>query len=146
MQRSCPRVLINLEEVGDLGTRQDDVLLLGKCDDVVKELATELGWLKELKATWAETRDSLDNPPPVDEESEEESEDQIPETEETEEEKLQREIAWLTKSVDATLRVSDDLKKRVEKEAKEELVKTVRPSGPAETTDVGNLKEGGSNL
>ena len=136
-------MLINLEEAGDLGTRQDDVLLLGKCDDVVKELATELGWLKELKATWAETRDSLDNPPPVDEESEE-SEDQIPKTEETEEEKLQREIAWLTKSVDATLRVSDDLKKRVEKEVKEELVKTVRPSGPAETTDVENL-EGESN-
>ena len=142
--RSCPRVLINLEKAGDLGTRRDDVLLLGKCDDVMKELAKELGWLKELKTTWAETRTSLDNPPPVDEESEEEPEDQVSEAEETEEERLQREIDWLTKSVDEALRVTDDLKTRVGKEVKEDVAKTVRP--PAETAEVGNLKKDGSNL
>ena len=135
-------MLINLEEAGDLGTRRDDVLLLGKCDDVVKELAKELGWLKELKATWAETRSSLDNPPATEEESEE-SEDHAPEAEETEEEKLQREIAWLTQSVDVTLRVSDDLKKRVEKETKQEVVK---PLSPAKTGEAGSSKKGGSNL
>lgn len=130
--RSCPRVLINMEEAGDLGTRHDDVLLLGKCDDVVKELAKELEWLKELKAAWAETRTSLDDPPPPDEDSEEEAEDKAPEVEETAEEKLQREIAWLTESVDATLKVTDDLKKRVEKEAKEDVAKAVSPAGSAE--------------
>ena len=129
--RSCPRVLINLEEAGDLGTRRDDVLLLGKCDDVIKELATELGWLKELKATWAETRTTLDNPPPTDE-SEEEPEDRVPKAkaEETDEERLQREIAWLTKSVDTTLKITDDLKKRVEKEAKEESPKKGSKGSP----------------
>ena len=140
--RSCPRVLINLEEAGDLGTRQDDVLLLGKCDDVVKELAKELGWLKELKATWAETRTSLDDPPPAEDESEE-SEEQATEAEETEEERLQREIAWLTHSVDVTLRVSDDLKKRVERETKQEVVK---PLSLAEAGEAGSSQKGGSNL
>lgn len=138
--------MVNLEEAGDLGTRQDDVLLLGKCDDIIKELAKELGWLKELKATWAETRTSLDDPPPAEEESEGESEGQAPEVEETVEERLQREIAWLTQSVDVTLNITDDLKKRVEKETKEGDVKKASASSPVEKTEAGNLGKGGSNL
>ncbi|EIN12789.1 NAD-dependent deacetylase sirtuin-2 [Punctularia strigosozonata HHB-11173 SS5] len=53
----CPRVLINLEPAGDIGTRPDDVLLLGKCDDIVRELCRELGpeWEAELDRLWAET-------------------------------------------------------------------------------------------
>lgn len=141
--RSCPRVLINLEETGDLGTRPDDVLLLGKCDDITKELAKELGWLKELKAAWAETRTSLDNPPPAEEESEEEFNDQVTGTEETADEGLQREIAWLTESVDATLKITDDLKKRAEKDMKEEVV---NPVNPTKKEDAGNLKKEGSSL
>ena len=141
--RSCPRVLINLEEAGDLGTRQDDVLLLGKCDDIIKELAKELGWLKELKATWAETRTSLDSPPPADEESEDEREDAADQTEETEDDRLQREIALLTKSVDDSLKITDDLKARVGKEIKEtteDTVRVVRPSGPKDVEEEGKLK------
>lgn len=139
--RSCPRVLINLEKAGDLGSRRDDVLLLGKCDDVIKQLAKELGWLEELKAAWAETKASLDSPPPTDEEPEE-PEGQAPAAEETEEERLQREIAWLTKSVEDTLKVTDDLKKRVEEEAEEEVAKIARP----ESADVGKVQKDGSNL
>lgn len=134
-------MLINLEEAGDLGTRQDDVLLLGKCDDVVKELAKELGWLKELKDTWAETRTSLDNPPPADEGSEEESEGQAAKAADTAEEKLQQEIAWLTQSVEVTLKVTDDLKKRVEKETKEEVAK-----GSTEKLSTENLGKDGPSL
>jgi NAD-dependent histone deacetylase SIR2 len=150
--RSCPRVLINLEQAGDLGTRQDDVLLLGKCDDIVKDLATELGWLKELKAAWAETRTTLDDPPPMDE-PEEEPEAPVPKVEETEEERLQREIAWLTKSVDETLKVTDNLKERVEKEVKEEAkeedvkeVKEVHPPSPVQEVEAGSSQESGPNL
>lgn len=139
-------MLINLEKAGDLGTRQNDVLLLGKCDDTIKELAKELGWLKELKDTWAETRTSLDNPPPIDEESEEESEGKAAQAEETVEERLQREIAWLTQSVDVTLKVTDDLKKRVERDTKEEAVKKEGPSSPAKTADAGKMGKDGSNL
>jgi len=140
--RSCPRVLINLEGAGDLGGRLDDVLLLGKCDDVVKELAEELGWLEELKAIWAETRTTLDNPPPADEESEEASENHATRAKETEEERLEREISLLTKSVEDTLKVTDNFKKSVEKEAKEEDANVAR----AETADAGNKQKGGSYL
>lgn len=52
---SCPRVLINLDAVGDIGSRPDDVLALGHCDAVVRELCKELGWLEELEELWKET-------------------------------------------------------------------------------------------
>ena len=139
-------MLINLEQAGDLGSRNDDVLLLGKCDDIVKKLAEELGWLKELKAAWAETRSCLDNPPPADEESEEEPEDKAPEAEDTVDEMLHREIAWLTESVDTTLKLTDDLKERVEKLTKDDAAKVVRPVGSEEKEVVGNLGKDGSNL
>ena len=56
---SCPRVLINLDHVGDFGSRTDDVVLLGKCDDVVKDLCKELGWEDELLRLWDETEASV---------------------------------------------------------------------------------------
>lgn len=49
-----PRVLFNLERVGSLGSRSDDVLVLGDCDSGVRKLAGELGWGAELDATWRE--------------------------------------------------------------------------------------------
>ena len=49
-----PRVLFNLERVGGIGSRADDVLELGDCDAGVRKLAKELGWLDELEATWRE--------------------------------------------------------------------------------------------
>lgn len=45
-----PRVLLNLERVGGLGSRADDVLLLGDCDQGVRKLASALGWLEDLEA------------------------------------------------------------------------------------------------
>lgn len=64
----CPRVLINLEEVGNFN-KQDDITLLGKCDDVVRELCRELGWEEELEKAWAATADSveIDHKPAVSE-------------------------------------------------------------------------------
>ncbi|KAK0202078.1 class I sirtuins SIR2 family protein [Desarmillaria ectypa] len=59
----CPRVLVNLEKVGDLGRRPDDVLLLGKCDEVVRDLCRELGWEEELMSFWEETRPDEDTKP-----------------------------------------------------------------------------------
>lgn len=50
-----PRVLINLERVGGLGSRADDVLIIGECDDGVRKLAVALGWEKELENLWKET-------------------------------------------------------------------------------------------
>lgn len=55
----CPRVLINLDEVGRFN-RRDDIVLLGKCDDIVRELCRELGWEEELEKAWAATKDSVE--------------------------------------------------------------------------------------
>ncbi|KAF7298738.1 NAD-dependent protein deacetylase [Mycena indigotica] len=52
---ACPRVLINLERVGNIGRRPKDTVLLGKCDEVVLELCKALGWEKELMKLWAKT-------------------------------------------------------------------------------------------
>jgi len=59
VKQSCPRVLINLDHVGDFGSRADDVILLGKCDEIVKELCKELGWEKELLRLWEQTEASV---------------------------------------------------------------------------------------
>lgn len=47
-----PRVLFNLQRVGDLGSRPDDVLCLGDCDSGVRQLADALGWREELESMW----------------------------------------------------------------------------------------------
>lgn len=51
-KEDTPRVLFNLEEVGSLGTRANDVLVLGDCDSGIRKLADELGWRDELEAEW----------------------------------------------------------------------------------------------
>ncbi|KAE9390462.1 NAD-dependent deacetylase sirtuin-2 [Gymnopus androsaceus JB14] len=58
---TCPRVLINMETVGSFGEREDDVILLDKCDKVIKDLCKELGWEEELVKIWEETADSTDS-------------------------------------------------------------------------------------
>lgn len=47
-----PRVLFNMERVGRLGTRTDDVVHTGPCDDGIRALAQKLGWDKELDRHW----------------------------------------------------------------------------------------------
>ena len=89
-----PRVLINLEQVGSLGSRPDDVLLLGDCDAGVRKLAFALGWLDELEALWKAT-----NP---DKQTQEKQ--QAPPR--TKDEALEDEIATLTGEVDKTLKIS----------------------------------------
>jgi len=59
--RECTRVLINLDQVGDFGHRASDVICLGKCDEIVQELARELGWEEELLAAWESTAGSVES-------------------------------------------------------------------------------------
>ncbi|KAL4736498.1 NAD-dependent protein deacetylase hst2-2 [Aspergillus similis] len=47
-----PRVLVNRELVGNLGTREGDVCLLGDCDAGLREVARHLGWEGELQSVW----------------------------------------------------------------------------------------------
>jgi NAD+-dependent protein deacetylase SIR2 len=44
-----------MEKVGDIGHRPDDVVILGKCDEVVRRLCRELGWEEDLDSLWAAT-------------------------------------------------------------------------------------------
>jgi len=54
-KEETPRVLINLERVGAIGSRRDDVLILDDCDSGVRRLAKYLGWLDDLEELWAKT-------------------------------------------------------------------------------------------
>lgn len=58
---TCPRVLINLERVGDIGKRRNDLVLLGKCDEVVTLLCKKLGWEEELLQLWKETESIVED-------------------------------------------------------------------------------------
>lgn len=45
---SIPRVLINLQKVGGIGSRVNDVVLLGECDQTIVDLCEAIGWSDEL--------------------------------------------------------------------------------------------------
>lgn len=96
-----PRVLINKERVGDLGSRPDDVLLLGDCDDGVRQLASALGWLDELEALWMKTQ-----PEPTENKGKSTKE-------KTKDEVLEDKITQLTEEVDKSLKISNDHTARV---------------------------------
>ena len=92
-----PRVLINLERVGGLGSRPDDVLLLGDCDAGVRKLAAALGWEKDLEALW----DGRNQEKPTaggDHEVAQTDKDEL----------LDDQITNLTREVDQSLEISDD--------------------------------------
>lgn len=93
-----PRVLINLERVGDLGTRPDDVVLLQECDDGVRKIATALGWMDELEAYWNETKLDGDNANLSEEAENPESNDEV----------LEKQIEILTTEVEKSLKITAD--------------------------------------
>ncbi|KAJ5297371.1 hypothetical protein N7508_007620 [Penicillium antarcticum] len=95
---NTPRVLINMEQVGGLGSRKDDVLLLGDCDTGVRKLAKALGWEEELETLWEGTKLEV------------EEEQTIPQTRD---ERLQDEVDRLTEEVDRTLGLTDAYQSKV---------------------------------
>jgi NAD-dependent histone deacetylase SIR2 len=52
VKNGVPRVLINMEKAGDMGSRDEDLCILGTCDDGVRQLADALGWRDELERLW----------------------------------------------------------------------------------------------
>jgi len=56
----CPRVLINWDEVGDIGERDNDVLLLGDCDEMVSKICDAIGWGDELRKLWEDGKGSIE--------------------------------------------------------------------------------------
>lgn len=95
-KEGVPRVLMNMERVGGLGSRPDDVLLLGECDDGVRKFAEALGWLEELEALWSETELSP---------TEQEIQEKTPPK--SKDEQLQEQLDRLTEEVDQTLNISN---------------------------------------
>lgn len=99
--QGVPRVLINMERVGGMGSRPDDVLLLGDCDAGVRRFARAMGWEDELEARWEAT-----NPDPKARE-----EENAPL--QTRDERLQDEVERLTEEVDRSLGLTNAYERRV---------------------------------
>lgn len=97
-----PRVLFNMERVGDLGGRADDVCILASCDEGVTMLAAELGWSEELRKLF--------------EERARKSSKEVPETkrsQRTTDENLEAKMNELTADLDANLKVTNDHRQRI---------------------------------
>lgn len=109
VSETCPRVLINLEPAGDIGERPDDVVILGKCDHVIKQLCKLLQWEEELDTLWEATKDSV--------ELEEDTSEDSPRD-------LDAEVQKLTEEVEATLKLSAKLRESTEKGVKRDAVET----------------------
>lgn len=65
VRENCPRLLINKEAVGPfrfytMDCCYRDVVYLGDCDEGVKELCKELGWLDELEDLYTKGRTKLE--------------------------------------------------------------------------------------
>ncbi|KAI9892720.1 MAG: Sir2 histone deacetylase Hst2 [Vezdaea aestivalis] len=95
----CPRVLVNKERVGRLGGRVDDVLVLGDCDEGVRELVELLGWEDEVDEGWRAVGGKPEARKPREEMSGDEKHDQA--------------VERLVKLVDRDLRVSDEHRAKV---------------------------------
>lgn len=93
----APRLLINMERVGDFGSRLDDVLVLGDCDEGVRKLADALGWGDELEQMWLEHAGNV----------KEQEAERLREARKgmTKDELLEAEIATLTAEVDESLKI-----------------------------------------
>ncbi|KAK7433268.1 Sir2 histone deacetylase Hst2 [Neonectria magnoliae] len=90
-----PRVLFNIEQVGQLGRRSDDVIELGACDAGIRKLADELGWRDELEKLW---RDTV---------GEKEAERQLSGQKENQE-RLEDEVEKLAAEVEAVMVINDE--------------------------------------
>jgi len=107
VREETPRILINMERVGNLGSRPDDVVLLGDCDEGVRKLADALGWREELEELWESKNPNK---------SMQEKEETKPKDKQAE---LDEKIEELTRGIDKTLKLSEDHQKQFEKDFKE---------------------------
>ncbi|EPS37532.1 hypothetical protein H072_8766 [Dactylellina haptotyla CBS 200.50] len=106
-----PRLLINKEKVGEIGSRRDDVVFLKECDEGVRKLCQEIGWLEELEELWKATEP---------EKSKEEREEAERKAKLPLEERLDEEVEKLTRDVEQSLKLTTEHKSWVESQLEKE--------------------------
>jgi NAD-dependent histone deacetylase SIR2 len=150
-QEGVPRVLINLEQAGSMGSRADDVLLLGDCDEQVRKLAEACGWLEELEEMWRKTSPKaaaqwmLANG---------EREEGAEKKEKTADEALEEEVLKLTKEVEKTLKLTESHEQRVRESLKngekpqdvKEKIKAEVEKGGKDTVRAPLVEDSGGSL
>jgi len=99
VDEDAQRVLLNQECVGSFGSRPADILLLGDCDDAVRDIAKACGWLEELERLWAATT-LVKTQKEKQEQAEHMSRDEL----------LERDVDRLTRDIDQVLKISRDHK------------------------------------
>jgi len=95
-----------LSEWETLGIEQMTLFALGKCDDIVRDLASKLGWEEELQRAWEATADSVET-----EKTQTTGAVKIPSNDESknrEKERLQTEVDKLTGDLEKSLALTDD--------------------------------------
>lgn len=122
VREETPRILINLERVGGLGSRADDVLLLEDCDTGVRKLAKALGWLDELENLWQQTTPS----------EKDQAGQQLPRK--TKDEKMKEEVDLLTTDIDRILKLSKDHNNWLQDDLKDKHELEQTASAPLENT------------
>ena len=126
VSEDTPRLMINQERVGGLGSRPDDVLVLGDCDAGVRKLADALGWREELEETWAATKKA--SPP--------DSDRKPIAAEKVKHQKLEDELDKLTRDIDQSLKLSEKhvhtTKEQLDKEKTDRAVSTEKAAAADE--------------
>lgn len=123
VKQDVPRVLINKEQVGGIGSRPDDVLLLGDIDTGVRKFAKAMGWEEELETLWEATKPE----PTAAEENAPQDRDEL----------LREEVDRLTEEVDRSLHLTDSYQQRV----RERLLKV----GESSSSSSSSSRSGGDS-
>lgn len=123
-----PRVLINQEQVGGIGSRTDDVLVLGDCDAGVRKLAEACGWLEELEDMWAKT--APEGQPETEKEKAKEK------AKKSRDEQLQDEVDQLAKGVEESLRLGEAQHKWLENHVDKKIARMQSEEEPIVTQSV----------
>jgi NAD-dependent histone deacetylase SIR2 len=136
-KEGVPRVLFNMEVVGDLGSRADDVVELGDCDSGVRKLADLLGWRDELETLWQSVGNFKEEAAKLNGEQKKLTRDEV----------LEAEIEKLTGEVDKALKLSQDHTDKVNDLLEQDSGKAWPPSKPSVTasetaSNFGSEREG----
>ncbi|POS85015.1 hypothetical protein EPUL_004190 [Erysiphe pulchra] len=103
-----PRLLVNNEIAGDFGSRPEDIIVLGDCDEGILKFAEALGWRVDLEQLWLEINQKYHV-----KEAANLSQEHI---ELTKDEKLESDLLKLTVEVDNSLKVSKEFIDKITKQ------------------------------